>query len=191
MTNQPLPPSPSDTTAPRHRALLRPLIIGTAFLIINIIVYLLPIDYSIFGNYAYGGVFLITLIANATVVIPIPYIPVVARIAAEVDSVALVILLSALGSALGESVAFWVGRSGKGVVEETRFYTWVQRQLQHPWRAFLLLFALAAPPNPVFDIAGLSAGALGLPYWMFFTAVFLGRTIRMGLISVAGIQLDG
>lgn len=191
MTNQPSPPSPSNTTAARRRAMLRPLIIGTAFLIINIIVYLLPIDYSIFGNYAYGGVFLITLIANATVVIPIPYIPVVARIAAEVDSVTLVILLSALGSALGESVAFFVGRSGKGVVEETRFYTWVQRQLQHPWRAFLLLFALAAPPNPVFDIAGLSAGALGLPYWMFFTAVFLGRTIRMGLISVAGLQLDG
>ena len=191
MTNQPLRPSPSDTPAPRRRALLRPIIVGTAFLIINVIVYLLPIDYSIFGNYAYGGVFLITLIANATVVIPIPYIPVVARIAAEVDSVALVILLSALGSALGESVAFFVGRSGKGVIEETRFYTWVQRQLQHPWRAFLLLFALAAPPNPVFDIAGLSAGALGLPYWMFFTAVFLGRTIRMGLISVAGLQLGG
>lgn len=191
MTNQPLPPSPNRTTAPQRRRILRPLIVGTVFLIINIIVYLLPIDYDFFGNYAYAGVFLITLIANATVIIPIPYIPLVARIAAEVDSVMLVILLSALGSALGESVAFFVGRSGKGVVEETRFYIWVQHQLRHPWRAFLVLFVLATPPNPVFDIAGLSAGAFGLPYWMFFTAVFLGRTIRMGLISVAGIQLDG
>lgn len=182
--------APAAESAPRRRSrLLRPALIGLAALAFNIVVYLLPIDYSAFGNYAYFGVFLITAIANATVVIPVPYIPIVARIAAQSSNVGVVILAGALGSALGESVAFFVGRSGRAAVESTRFYTWVQRQLRHPWRAFVVLFLLAAPPNPAFDVAGLTAGALGLPFGLFFTAVFLGRIIRMALFALVGLGL--
>ena len=179
-----------DSAARRRRQMLRPALFGLGALLFNIVVYLLPIDYGAFGNYAYLGVFLITLIANATVIIPVPYIPIVARVAAQSDALVLVILAGALGSAIGESVAFFVGRSGRGVVEETRFYTWVQRQLRHPWRAFVVLFLLAAPPNPAFDVAGLTAGALGLPFRLFFVAVFLGRIIRIGLISLVGLGLS-
>ena len=131
--------------------------------------------------------FLITAIANATVIIPVPYPALIASIAARSDNLALVILAGALGSALGESVAFFVGRSGRGAVEDTRFYRWVQHQMRHPWRAFVVLFGLSAPPNPAFDVAGLAAGALGLPYWMFFLAVFLGRIIRIWLIALIGV----
>ena len=113
-------------------------------LLFNIGVFFLPIDYGAFGRYAYLGVFLITLIANATVIIPVPYPAVIARVATQADSLALVILAGALGSVLGESVAFFVGRSGRGAVEDTRFYRWVQRQMRHPWRAFALLFGSAA-----------------------------------------------
>lgn len=181
-------PSPARALS-RRRQILRTTLIGLAALIFNVAVYLLPIDYSAFGNYAYLGVFLITAIANATVVIPVPYIPIVARVAAQSDSITLVILSGALGSALGESVAFFVGRSGRGVVVETRFYAWVQRQLRHPWRAFVVLFLLAAPPNPLFDVAGLTAGALGLPFRLFFSAVLLGRIIRMGIFVLIGLSL--
>jgi membrane protein YqaA with SNARE-associated domain len=190
-------PTPDEVAAPapisaaeRRRRLLRPALIGLIALIFNIGIYLLPIDYGAFGNYAYLGVLLITAIANATVIIPVPYIPLIARVAAQADNVLLVILAGAIGSALGESVAFFVGRSGRGVVAETRFYRWVQRQLRHPWRAFVVLFLLAAPPNPLFDVAGLTAGALGLPYWLFLTAVFLGRIVRIGLIALAGMRLS-
>lgn len=173
----------------RRWRILRTSLVGLAALLFNIGVYLLPIDYGAFGNYAYLGVFLITGIANATVIIPVPYIPIVARVAAQADSLALVIVAGALGSALGESVAFFVGRSGRGVVEETRFYLWVQRQLRHPWRAFLVLFLLAAPPNPLFDVAGLTAGALGLPFRLFFVAVLLGRMIRMTIFALIGMGI--
>src|SRR5690349_11692604 len=103
----------------RRRRILRTSLVGLAVLRFNIGVYLLPTDYREFGNYAYLAVFLITGIANATVVIPVPYIPIVVRVAAQADSLALVVLAGALGSALGESVAFFVGRSGRGVVAET------------------------------------------------------------------------
>jgi membrane protein YqaA with SNARE-associated domain len=195
--------NPSETLAPeaeaavptgrggreRMRKWLRPILLSSFAVAANIVLYLLPINYRIFGQYAYLGVFLITLIANATTIVPVPYIPIVACIAGQSNNLALVIVAGALGSALGESVAFFIGRSGRGIIAETRFYGWVQHQMRHPWRAFAILFGLAAPPNPAFDVAGLAAGALGLPYWLFFSAVLLGRMIRMGLIALVGIQL--
>jgi membrane protein YqaA with SNARE-associated domain len=175
------------TSAERRRRMIQPILIGLLAVALNIAAYYLipPNLVRRLGAFGYLGVFGVTFIANATVVVPVPYFGLVARLAQELDFVG-VVLSGALGSVLGESVAFFVGRSGRGAVEDTRFYRWVQLQMRHPWRAFALLFVLAAPPNPAFDVAGLAAGALGLPYWLFFTAVFLGRIIRVGLIALVG-----
>jgi len=168
----------------------KPLAIGLLMLVLNIVAwFLIPDNLSeILGAFGYLGVFLVNLAANATVAIPIPYIPLVMRMATELN-IPLLVLISALGSMLGESVAFFAGRSGRDSVKETKAYRWVQRQMHHPARAFAVLFLLAAPLNPVFDIAGLTAGAMGLPYWLFATAVFLGRIVRMTAVSLIGLQL--
>jgi len=142
-------------------------------------------------DYSYIGVFLVTLLANATTIVPTPYIPIVACIAAQSPNLPLVIVLGALGSAIGESLAFFIGRSGRGLVQDSWLYRWVHQQMSHPWRAFVVLFLFGAPPNPAFDVAGLAAGALGLPFWLFFTAVFLARIIRIWIIALIGIQACG
>ena len=176
--------------ADRRRAIARAIGVGLFAIVLNVAAYfLLPPDLAErLGAFRYLGVFLITLLANATTIVPTPYIPIVACIAAQSDNLPLLIVAGALGSALGESVAFFVGRSGRGIIQETRLYLWVHRQLQHPWRAFAVLFLFSAPPNPSFDVAGLAAGALDVPYWLFFVAVFLSRMIRIGIIALAGIQ---
>src|SRR5262245_57128357 len=181
---------PAAAKVPRFRQWVRPVVIGLIAIALNVAAYfLIPQDFvRRLGSFGYLGVFIVTAVANATVVVPVPYYGLIARLAHERNLVG-VVLAGALGSAIGESVEFFVGRSGRGVVEETRFYQWVQQQLQHPWRAFVVLFLLAAPPNPAFDVAGLTAGALGLPFWLFFVAVFLGRIIRVGLIALVGAQL--
>lgn len=174
------------------RRWLAPVLVGLVFVILNILVYQAlrtPTGHALLhglGNYAYLGAFVVMLIANATVIVPVPWPAVLIPIAQQSQSLALVILAGALGSAVGESTSFVIGRSGRGIVEDTRFYRWTQRQLQHPWRAWVVLFLLSAPPNPLFDVAGLTAGAVGLPYWLFFTAVFLGRIIRVGLFVLLG-----
>ncbi len=179
--------------AEKRRSVARAVAIGLFAVILNVLAYyLLPPDLAKrLGALSYVGVFLITLLANATTIVPTPYIPIVARIAAQSDNLALLIVAGALGSALGESVAFFIGKSGQAIFEETRLYLWVHKQLQHPWRAFVVLFLFSAPPNPAFDVAGLTAGALGLPYWLFFTAVFTSRMIRMAIIALIGIRLFG
>jgi membrane protein YqaA with SNARE-associated domain len=135
-------------------------------------------------DYTLLGAFLVMLIANATIVLPVPWPAVLLPIAQHSTNLPGVVVAAALGSVIGESVAFFVGRSGRGVIDHTRFFGWVQRQLAHPWRAFATLFVLSAPPNPFFDIAGMAAGATGLPFWMFVLAVLLARSLRIWLLIV-------
>jgi membrane protein YqaA with SNARE-associated domain len=172
---------------PQKRSWIRPMLVAAIAIALNIIAYLIiPPDLAYrLGSLGYIGVFLITLISNATIVVPIPYFGLVAALSPGLSMVG-VGIAGALGSVIGESVSFFVGRSGRGVVEQTRFYRWVQRQLEHPWRAFVVLFALSAPPNPAFDVAGLTAGAMGLPYWIFLSAVFLARLVRFGIVAFVG-----
>lgn len=167
------------------------MLIGTAAIMFNVMAYILlpPEVVAKLGGFGYLSAFVIAGIANATVLVPVPYYPVIARLG-QVLNVWGVIIAAAAGSTLGETVAFLVGRSGHGAVEETRVNGWIERQMRRPWRAGVILFALSAPPNPAFDVAGLFAGALGVPLWLFLASVFLGRVIRMGLVTFAGITLE-
>jgi membrane protein YqaA with SNARE-associated domain len=182
-------PSEKDNP-PSARPWLRPLLIGLVLVAVNIAIYFaLPTDLvERIGNFGYLGAFLSALLANASVVIPVPYYPLLIRLGQAFDPI-WITLLAAAGSTIGELTAFYVGRSGKGAVENTRFYRWTQEQLNHRWRAPLVLFGLSAIPNPAFDVAGLLAGAMGIPVWLFMATVFPGRIIRMGTVIAFGLLL--
>jgi membrane protein YqaA with SNARE-associated domain len=183
-------PGAEAPAAPRRRRWLRPLLLGLAVTAANVAVFLLlpPALLERLGGLGYLGAFFAAGVANATVLVPVPYFPLLIRLGQVLDPWA-VVLAAAVGSATGELVAYYVGRSGRGVVAQTRFYHWVREHLSSPWRAPLLLFGLSAPPMPVFDVAGLLAGALGVPVSVFFFSVFLGRVIRMATVVFIGIGL--
>lgn len=173
--------------ATRHRHHLVIAVAGVIGLIgLNIAVYLAPIDYTALTSFAYVGAFLVCFVANAVVAIPVPYIPIIAHIGATADSAAVVVALGALGSALGESVAFLVGRAEEGLVSEHPLYKRLHRLAERKWLAGLVLFGLAVPLNPLFDVAGLAAGAMGMRYRVFFVAVFAARIVRLALIVWIG-----
>jgi membrane protein YqaA with SNARE-associated domain len=174
----------------RHRRHIAFAIAGVVFLaVFNIAVFFAPIDYGAFTSFAYVGAFIVTLLANALIVIPIPYVPIVAHIGATAELPWLVVVLGALGSVLGESVAFVAGRAELGLVSEHPVYRRLHRVAQRPVLAGVLIFAWAAPPNPLFDVGGLAAGAVGVPYRVFFIAVFAARLIRLAAIVWLGTML--
>src|SRR5687767_1260546 len=71
----------------RHRHHVVMAAAGVVALIgLNIALYLAPIDYRALTTFAYAGAFLVCLVANAVVAIPIPYIPVIAHIGATAES---------------------------------------------------------------------------------------------------------
>lgn len=172
-----------------------PLMVGITALLLNLVVYfLLPKEIiAAIGAYGYAGAFAVAAIANASIILPIPYYPVIARLAQALDVWGVIVAAaagSAAGSAAGESVAFFVGRAGSGPIQETRISRFMERQMRHPSCAAIVLFAFAAPPNPAFDIAGLIAGALDLSFWLFLASVFLGRIVRMSLVAFVGLTID-
>jgi len=171
----------------RHRRHIVLAVAGGIFLVVlNIAVYFAPVDYGAFTSFAYLGAFIVCFLANALIAIPIPYIPIVAHIGATAEMPWLVIALGALASVLGESVAFLAGRAEEGLVSEHPIYRRVHRVAERPLLAGAMLFAFAVPPNPIFDIAGLAAGAVGVRYRVFFIAVFAARLIRLAVIVWLG-----
>lgn len=155
-------------------------------IVVNVGFYYLPIDYTRLAEYAIPGVFGLTAVATSTIVVPVPYIPIIVRIAQQTTDVLTLISIAVAagaGSVVGEISGYMVGRAGRHAFQDTRMSRWVAAQMTHPLRSFVALFALSAPPNPLFDVAGIAAGAFGVPFWLFGVAVFLGRMCRMlGLV---------
>lgn len=160
-----------------------------ALVAFNVALFLLPVDYAALGGFTYLGAFLITFIANAAVVVPVPYIPIVAHMATSANSVVAVVLLASIGSALGESVAFFVGRVEKDLISGHAWAERIRGWASREHRAAIALFLFAIPLNPVFDIGGAIAGALGVRYMTFLVAVWLGRVVRFTIIALLAFGL--
>lgn len=135
------------------------------------------------GRFGLIGVFLFNVIGNATVVIPAPIGLAAACAVASQYGVLATGIASGLGSALGEMTAYLAGAGGNAVIPHGRIY----RLTKHYMRRYgvLVVFLLAAIPNPIFDVGGLIAGALKMPWYVFFGATSAGKVVRFMLTALA------
>ena len=135
--------------------------------------------------YSYLGAFLISLIFNATIILPAGNFLVIATLGATLPSATLVGLAGGVGAAMGEITGYMAGYSGRVIVQRQGMYVrlegWVKK-----WGA-LAIFILSLVPF-FFDLAGIAAGILRLPFWKFFIACWLGRTILYIVIALAGAR---
>lgn len=136
-----------------------------------------------FAAYGYPGIFIIMLMANATVFLPAPGVAVVFAMG-NVFNPLLVGLAAGTGGALGELSGYLAGFSGQAVVERTDVYKkinpWVKK-----YGAWAIL-VLSAIPNPFFDIAGIAAGMAKMPFWKFLLFCWAGQLIKMTIFAYAG-----
>ena len=95
-----------------------------------------------------------------------------------------VALAAGMGGALGELSGYLAGFGGSAVVENTAAYARVQPKVQR-WGGWAVM-ALAAIPNPFFDLAGVAAGASKMPVWKFLLYCWIGQTIKMAAFAYAG-----
>ena len=146
-------------------------------------------DREYFERVGYPGLFLVTLMANASIILPTPgFVAVV--VAGAVLNPLLVALIGALGMTIGELSGYLVGRAGSTISrrkeggEESRWARWTRlsNKLVGRW-GMLGIFVLAALPNPLFDIAGIAAGAVRMGVAKFLAATFAGRLIRTSLLA--------
>ena len=154
-----------------------------AVIAISIWIYGIKDQAAQLAAYGYPGIFIIAMLANATVFLPAPGVAVVFAMGSIFNPL-LVALFAGTGAALGELVGYLAGYSGQGIVENTQMFAriepWVRRY------GVFAIFILAALPNPFFDIAGVAAGILKIPIGKFFIACWLGQLIKMFAFAYAG-----
>ncbi|MFH1639949.1 MAG: VTT domain-containing protein [Chloroflexota bacterium] len=134
--------------------------------------------------YGYLGAFLISLLFNATVILPVGNVLVLAALGAILPVPLFVGLTAAAGATIGELSGYIVGYSGHKILERSRMYNRVEDWVKK-W-ASLTIFVMSLFPL-IFDLAGLTAGALRFPLWKFMFFCWLGRTIFYIGIAYAGV----
>ena len=137
-------------------------------------------------KYGYAGIFLISIAANATIIIPLPGVAFTTAMGA-VFNPAGVAVAAGLGAAFGELSGYLAGFSGQGVVERIALYEKMTAWMKaHQNLAYGLIVLLAFIPNPLLDLAGMASGALKIPLWKFLIACSLGKILKMLCFAYAG-----
>lgn len=137
-------------------------------------------------GYGYLGAFIIGFLGNATVILPAPSLAFTAALGGVLNPI-LVGVAAGAGEALGEMTGYLAGMSGNAVIENRARFEAVQRYMAR--RGAWVFFLLAVIPNPFFDIAGIAAGVVRFPVWLFLLSAWAGKTLKAIAFAGAGRQL--
>jgi len=168
-------------TSRRVQLLLLILAVGTSLAIVWL-TYHYHRELRHLGNYGYLGLFVVSIIGNATLIIPAPVF-VMACAAGLIYGPIGVGIVAGIGSAIGELTGYMAGAGGKALLPKGRLYEQLHRFMQR--HGMLTIFLLAAIPNPIFDVGGIIAGVLQMKGWKFLVAAALGKSIRLGVTAWA------
>jgi len=134
-------------------------------------------------RYGYIGIFLFSILSNATIIFPLPGVVFTTAMGAVFNPL-WVALAAGAGAAIGELSGYLAGVSGQIFLQNTEREQKVQAWMQKngAWTILVLAFI----PNPLFDIAGIVAGSMNVPLWKFLLLCSIGKIGKMLAFSYLG-----
>ena len=177
------PQSPQNTF--RQKALPVLARVGVILLVVGLTVgiYLLRDQAKWLTSLGYIGIFFLSILANATIILPAPGVAFV-FVMGDVFHPLLVALAAGAGAAIGELSGYLAGYSGNIVIQNRvhaqQLMGWMKKY--GGWTILVLAFI----PNPIFDLAGIVAGMLKMPLWKFLVFCMIGKILKMLLFAYAG-----
>ena len=137
-------------------------------------------------QYGYPGIFLISFIGTASIVIPIPYTIFIFTIGSlRILDPFLVAVSGAAGSALGEFFGYFLGYYGRTIVSEER-----QKKMNHIARVFsrygavaIFIFALTPLPD---DLLFIPLGIMRYNFLKAFVPCLLGKMLMCFILAYGG-----
>ncbi|HEX9838970.1 MAG TPA: VTT domain-containing protein [Anaerolineales bacterium] len=150
---------------------------------ITVFIYIIRDRVDDFAAFGYPGIFIIALLANATILLPAPGVAIIYAMGAIFNPFG-VGLAAGTGGAIGELSGYLAGFSGQAVIERTDVYDRIK-----PWvkkYGGWAIMVLSAIPNPFFDVAGIAAGMAKMPIRTFLLFIWIGQLIKMTLFALAG-----
>jgi membrane protein YqaA with SNARE-associated domain len=137
-------------------------------------------------DWGYPGVFLVSLLGNASIVFPVPSFLVVFAVGSLLNPW-LVGIIAGLGAAIGELTGYILGMGGRHAIRKRygkdleRVKGWVE---SHGMFSVLVLFAATPLPD---DIVGIIGGMVRYDLKRFFLAVLIGKVILHVGIALGGL----
>ena len=138
-----------------------------------------------FSRYGYLGVFLTSILAGVTILVPVPGVLVTFTMGAVLNPI-LVGLVAGVGEALGSMGIYLAGISNSrnlhaldhGVM--AKFRNWIKT------RGALSVFIMSAIFNPLFFPFTALAGMMHFGWWRFFILCMSGKAFKNTLVAAAG-----
>ncbi len=137
-------------------------------------------------RFGYVGIFLASLLTNASLLLPVPGVLITSAMGAVFNPL-LVALAAGGGATIGEISGYLAGFSGQGIVEKTKWHDKLEGWMQK--YGDLTIVVLAFIPNPAFDIVGMMAGAMKIPLYRFLIFCFIGKLLKMLAFAFGGFLL--
>ena len=138
-------------------------------------------------QYSYFGVFVLSFIGTASIIIPIPYTLIIFTLSMRPWqwNSALLIIAGGFGSALGEFTGYALGYFGRRIVSEER-----QRKMTYLVRIFdrygpLAIFAFALTPLPD-DLLFIPLGMLKYKFYKAFIPSLIGKLLMIFILVNSG-----
>ena len=127
-------------------------------------------------------------LSTATLILPAPGLALTALAGSAGDPL-LVGIVAGLGQAVGELTGYAAGWSGQSLLPDNdasrKLSGWLNR------RGMLVIFVLAIIPNPIFDLAGIAAGALRMPLVRYLGAAAAGKVIKNTIVALGASSFAG
>ena len=143
-------------------------------------------------GYGLVGLLIASVIANASIFLPVPIDILIFAVAAQLDSfieLFAVAFVTGFGAAIGEMTAYIMGLLGVKTFEKAKRSEFIQinvirDKLSKSGVIFIFLGALTPFP---FDIIGITAGLIKYDLKKFFVAALLGKFVRYLIIGIAAL----
>ena len=147
------------------------------------------------SSYSYVGLFFVSVLGGATVLIPVPSLVVQFTMGAVLNP-ALVGAIAGLGSAVGGTLIYLFGRGGRRIFHKDDLYSpksnniivrWASRIMswaQH--KGSMVIFLMSATLNPFFFPMAFAIGASRFKLWKFSLMCWAGNTVKSMAIAYLG-----
>jgi len=156
-----------------------------------LVFFLIDVDLSSLTTYGYIGLFAISLISAASIVLPMPGAAAVTGAGAFLDPVLgiptpiMVGLVAGTAEAIGELTGYAAGYGGSVLFRERPIYPRVKNWMRE--RGIMTMFLLSSFPNPLVDVAGVAAGAVQMQLRRFFVGVLAGKVFKNVYLAAGGL----
>lgn len=134
-------------------------------------------------KYGYFGIFLTSLLINLTLVMPLPTGILTSALGAIYNPF-FVGLAAGSGAALGEISGYLAGISGREMLLNRKGGLKIEQQLRKYGGPGIMLLALI--PNPAFDLVGIAAGAIKIPFLTFLFWCWIGKVLKFLAFAYLG-----